>query len=371
LFRPGNVKEHCTTRATPEPRSSHWNRVCILADDLTGACDAAAAFLRTGQQVRIWFDAEARFSAREPVQSFNTASRALPDQEAAEVVSRAAAGLDLTPDTLIFKKVDSVARGPLAAELLAAQSALGTRAILLAPAFPAAGRTVCNGILEIEDVAGQHKLINLAHLFPSEIRSRIARLDHHEKIAQAIEDGATVLLCGATTQNELDDLVRVAEKIPGLLYAGSAGLAQAIANLRAPAASAAPAAPMPTAERVLLVVGSDHPVTLLQLSKLDREAFDGLSVLQVWTQRDRALIRRAFETQTPQALILTGGDTALLAVRALQAHSFILRGEVAPGIPWGIVAGGSADGCAVVTKSGGFGAPSAFNDILAAFRGSL
>jgi uncharacterized protein YgbK (DUF1537 family) len=59
----------------------------------------------------------------------------------------------------------------------------------------------------------------------------------------------------------------------------------------------------------------------------------------------------------------------LLAVQALEAHSFLLQGEIAPGIPWGLVQGGIAHGCLVVTKSGGFGAPSAFNDILAAFRG--
>lgn len=81
-------------------------------------------------------------------------------------------------------------------------------------------------------------------------------------------------------------------------------------------------------------------------------------------------IRSAFRSRKPQALILTGGETALLTVRALEAHSFILQGELAPGIPWGSIQGGMAHGCTVVTKSGGFGAPTAFNEILTAFRGS-
>ncbi len=59
----------------------------------------------------------------------------------------------------------------------------------------------------------------------------------------------------------------------------------------------------------------------------------------------------------------------MLAVNALEADSFILQGELAPGIPWGLIQGGAAHGCIVVTKSGGFGAPTAFNDILAAIRG--
>jgi len=82
-----------------------------------------------------------------------------------------------------------------------------------------------------------------------------------------------------------------------------------------------------------------------------------------------ARIRSAFGSYAPQALILTGGETAQLAVHALGAHSFILQGEFGPGIPWGVVQGGDAHGLTVVTKSGGFGAPGVFRDILAALRG--
>jgi uncharacterized protein YgbK (DUF1537 family) len=56
-------------------------------------------------------------------------------------------------------------------------------------------------------------------------------------------------------------------------------------------------------------------------------------------------------------------------VHALEAHSFILQGELAPGIPWGLVQGGDAHGCVVVTKSGGFGGPAAFEDIVTALQG--
>jgi uncharacterized protein YgbK (DUF1537 family) len=62
-----------------------------------------------------------------------------------------------------------------------------------------------------------------------------------------------------------------------------------------------------------------------------------------------------FTAASPAALILTGGDTAAFVLRALGAQAIRLAGEVAPGIPWGIVEGGPADGCGVVTKSGGFG----------------
>src|ERR1700691_384731 len=130
-------------------------RVRLLADDVTGACDAGGAFLAAGHSVRVWIGARALHATDESAQAFHTASRDLTADRAAEAVAQAAQSLDRDANTLLFKKVDSAGRGPIGAELLAAQRVLGTRAILFAPAFPAMGRTVRNGTLEIRDASGE------------------------------------------------------------------------------------------------------------------------------------------------------------------------------------------------------------------------
>src|SRR5208283_5695331 len=131
---------HSAACATSLPQ-----QIFLLADDLTGACDSAAAFLPTGRAVRVWLGAAATFPATEPVQAFCTDSRYLSPAKASRLVSRivarTAAELASNPHALLFKKIDSAARGPFAAEILAAHRAFGSRAVLLAPAFPAAGRT--------------------------------------------------------------------------------------------------------------------------------------------------------------------------------------------------------------------------------------
>jgi D-threonate/D-erythronate kinase len=342
-------------------------RIVLLADDLCGACDAAAAFLRTGRSVRVWFGSSVEFSTPESVQAFNTSSRALSPRRAARAVSLACAALAGSPNSLFFKAVDSAARGPLGAELLAAHRALGTRAILFAPAFPAAGRTVSDGILEIDDAAGKHSTIHLDRLFPITARGRINHISYARELAPALDAGMTLLICDSSTQDDLDALARAAQDLPGLLFAGSAGLAQALARL----ATARPmAALVPNAARTLLVAGTSHPVTKLQLQELDPGHAGSVRVLRLHISFGAAArIRSAFRSYSPQALILIGGESAELAVRALDAHSFILQGEFAPGIPWGVVQGGDAHGCTVVTKSGDFGSPNAFNEILAALRG--
>jgi uncharacterized protein YgbK (DUF1537 family) len=358
-------------RTVPPIGSAGAKRVRILADDLTGACDAGAAFLRTGRSVRVWLGANALFSAPETVQAFHTASRSLAPDEAADAVARAVSALQSDAGALFFKKIDSAGRGPIAAELLAAHRELGTRGILLAPAFPATGRTVRDGVLEIQDSRGQIARVSLTDLFSLEKRSRIALLKDASQIAAAMESGKTVLIMDSSTQQELNAIADAAEHFQELMYAGSAGLAQAIATQHAaPDVSEAPAA---AAERILVIAGTPHPVTKLQLEALESAGHgrERLRILRIECEHgDNAKIRDAFASFDPEALILTGGDTAQLAAHALDARSILLHGEFAPGIPWGRLQGGLVEGRIAVTKSGGFGVFSSLNDVVAKLSGA-
>jgi D-threonate/D-erythronate kinase len=341
--------------------------VRLLADDVTGACDAGVAFRVAGHPVRVWLGARALYTTHEPVQAFHTASRDLTAERAAEAVAQAAQSLDR--DALLFKKVDSAGRGPIGAELLAAQRVLGTSAILFAPAFPTMGRTVRNGILEIRDVSGETRQVQVAGLIPEASRNAMAVIANADEIAAAIQSGKKLLLCDSETQQDLDDLAGAAEPLVGLLYAGSAGLARAVAALHP---APAPNGPDATAARILVIAGSPHPVTKLQLEHLESGASAHLNiqVLRIACQQGDGLrIRAAWDAFDPEALILTGGETAQLAAEALGVDSILLDGELSAGIPWGTLQGGRAQGRIVVTKSGGFGAISALSDVITRLSG--
>ena len=363
------VSPNVSPSSSPALRPSD---IYLIADDLTGACDAAAAFLPAGYSVRVWLGSAALYQTPESVLAFNTCSRALTQETAAAAVSEAIGALNRAPNSSIFKKIDSAGRGPLAAEVLAAHRAVGVRATLLAPSFPAAGRTMRNGILHIRDASGQHDQLPVASLFPAEIQPQIALISSPDRLAAAVESGKAVLLCDATTQPELEALAAAASQLPGLLYAGSAGLAQAMASLYS---TSGPVTPPPVSERTLIISGTPHQATQLQLEMLEsKPAVAGRTasrVFRISCESDHDRILSEFAWFDPQALILTGGDTALLATRALGANSFILLGEFAPGIPWGIVQGGEANGRIVITKSGGLGLPSALCDILDSLSGNV
>ncbi len=69
------------------------------------------------------------------------------------------------------------------------------------------------------------------------------------------------------------------------------------------------------------------------------------------------LARARIERSRPGALLLTGGETAIAALRALGAGGLRLTGEIEPGVALGALVGGPFDGLALVTKAGGFGDP--------------
>jgi uncharacterized protein YgbK (DUF1537 family) len=317
-------------------------RVLIVADDLTGACDAGVAFLAAGLRVRVLLDWTAVDVSRQPedeVWSVTTESREVDEAEAALRVRAVASRNGL----LLFKKVDSAGRGHLRAEVQAAIDVYGARA-MVAVAFPAAGRTVREGVLRVADVSGLRSGVVLRDVFA----------------------GMTVRLFDAETQAELDELAgevyRTGERV---VWVGSAGLAHGLAKAIGGKALERATAPM---GRALLVVGTNHVVTRMQRARLQGEH----PVLEVQCgDGEEQRVREAFVTAKVSSLILTGGETAALVLRALGAESLELRGEMARGIPWGVVRGGMADGCGVMTKSGGFGGEDALVQAFEFFQGRV
>jgi uncharacterized protein YgbK (DUF1537 family) len=350
-----------------------FSRIVIVADDLTGACDSGAAFLASGRRVRVVLDATHNLEQLkqtdrpdEPaVWAFTTETRDLAEEQAAGRVGECMAALgSIWQGALAFKKVDSAARGHFGAEISAALRSSSAALALVAPAFPDAGRTVEGGILRVRDWSGQDVAKPLRELFSHEVAAAVDGLpasseqEQAERIARAVANGARVLLCDSRSQADLERLAAAALRVQQpLLWAGSAGLAHALAGLLPASAAKTRRHNAPRSGRTHLFVGSPHSVTSLQVSHLEQSpsATSRATHRIPHTDASQQDVVAAFAAEPVAALILTGGDTAAFVLRALGASSIELAGEVARGIPWGFVQGGLADGCVVVTKSGGFG----------------
>ena len=117
--------------------------VGIIADDLTGAAELAGAAWRHGLSAEILTDFNGVPDA--DVVALDTDSRHCVGREAARRVRAAALQLKAWGVQRIYKKVDSVLRGNIVAEVEALMATLKQQRALLVPANPQLGRTIRDG----------------------------------------------------------------------------------------------------------------------------------------------------------------------------------------------------------------------------------
>jgi uncharacterized protein YgbK (DUF1537 family) len=355
----------------------------IVADDLTGACDSAVAFTQRGKTVEVLLKEGAEPSLADVV-AISTESRDLTDEVAAERVRNALSRASGRGE--VFKKVDSVFRGNSFVEIRAALDCLPYDLALLSPAYPAMGRTVRDGVLQVCE-AGQNRSVNLcAGLYEAGVNDVALHsvAASGRSLRDVTETGRRVVLCNAETDEDLRLTVEKARNVAKrVLWIGSGGLAHALAStlprIEPSQKSWGSGGP------VVLFVGSDHAVTRQQLEKLTEstaapvleasiEDFTEVSsdfqalILKVPRLTSEALIGRALSRLAARGIgccLMTGGDTAALLCRASGADSLRLTEEFRPGLPQGVVQGGTLDQVPVVLKSGGFGK----EDVLREFVG--
>ena len=295
------------TAPPPTPRLAETaaGTLLIVADDLSGAADCAAAFASAGARALVSLaPLPAARSADGPVApadklavpadgsvlAVDTDSRALPPAEAVRRVRAAIA--NRPPGTLVYKKIDSTLRGHLAAELAAALDAMPEAAgAVLAPAFPQQGRTVVGGRCFVNGeplettalwrgagIAGpadpvarlQAEGLSAVSLAAAPAGGEQALAD---RIARAFAAGVRVAVCDASSVEELSRLARalaLLDRSP--LIAGSAGLARSLAALRRQPSAPRDASPAHVLGRpsgpVLTVIGSRAPVARAQAAAI-------------------------------------------------------------------------------------------------------
>jgi len=366
-------------------------RVAVIADDLTGAADAGVQFTRAGYRTAVALP-EASLPPAPDVDAVavDTESRALPAAEAAARVAAVARALEPAP--VLFKKIDSLLRGPLGAEVRAAADGGERPRMVVAPAFPAAGRTTRGGVqwvhgrpAERADVArrlaegGCEDVVVLSRIDLADPRSVATALRRHECV-----------VADAEHDDDLGALVRGVDDPTAVLWAGSAGLAGALG-----AVHAGPDRPETPAGRtegtVLVVIGSASPVTREQVHRLvaagaavdigldlddgeaaARSAAEALAASRSVVIHTTALdgseaacgriagslanvVAPLAEDGLVHALVLSGGETAVHVARALGAVGLMLERELEPGVPVGRLIGPRP--LPVVSKAGGFGGP--------------
>ncbi len=378
--------------------------LAVIADDLTGAADTGVQFVHAGYRTAVFFRATEVIEDDLDAVVFDTDSRAMPAGFAAKrVVDAAHAAREART---VYKKFDSTLRGNVAAELAAALGGARRERVVVAPAFPAAGRTTVGGIQRVHGVpVDETEIANdpntpvreahipslLADAFSSVGLLSVEDLADPDLIRRALEDYECVI-ADAEGDADLESIVRAVPDPASVLWAGSAGLALALGSVY-PGPCAGTAGVQRTQVRpVLVVVGSLSGVAREQVRRLVeaygevdvpvdgkvpdavREAADAArraladgTCAVVHSPEERSASSESVlgslsevaaflsEEGLFEGLVLTGGATAVGVAQRLGASGIRLEGEVETGVPMGILAGPRP--YPVVTKAGGFGGP--------------
>jgi 4-hydroxythreonine-4-phosphate dehydrogenase len=404
----------------------------VLADDLTGAADCGVACAGHGLQTMLVLgdsevDVQAEALAHAEALAVDGDTRRLPAHEAGAETARLLRRFLRSEEMLLYKKLDSTMRGNVGAELAATLEARRTLArsddrivVVLAPAFPATGRTTVNGqqlvngeqltesdfgrndnIRGLSDIAA---MLRNAQLRPALVGFELVRGEGAllQNAMRRMARDADVLVCDAETD---DDLRRIADASLALgretVWAGSGGLARHLlpaagltrARLSSPK-------PLRVEGTVLFVVGSGSAVTHDQMEvlatksdtivmRIPAEALLAGEQSPQWRAygleleralnagRDVAVMpdpgARVDSAKGPLltaalaamvrplgdragALVVTGGETARAVFEAWGVNRLRLIGEVEAGLPFSVTAGWSRE-IPVLTKAGGFGGP--------------
>lgn len=339
----------------------------LIADDLTGALDSAARLVPLVGPVPVFWGA-----APDPAPTHFALDGGTREETAdfARAVATRLAPVLAVGDPA-FRKLDSLLRGHVAAEIAASEKLFDH--VLIAPAFPFQGRITRAGRQYSRDDAGGWRDIGV------DLAGELAALGVTVTPAVAGQAApAGMSLWDTVTDADLDHIVAAGRALPGrVLWCGTAGLAGALAGRRP--------VPVPRLPRpIIALVGSDQPVAKAQLAVLGQlhhviaGAAEANAIAGELEREGGVAVSVAIPPRTSRAaagarivevfaglldglgvpvgtLFVSGGETLRGLCEKLRATRLDVDGEILPGMPTAILRGGAWEGQRIVSKSGAFG----------------
>ena len=350
-------------------------RLGMIADDLTGAIDAAGALGSPNDTVAVvWSLAQSDSNGKV---SLDTESRSTSAEESCE---RLRVALPVVARSeLTFKKVDSLIRGNTIVELenCCSSGLFGT--VIVAPAFPAQSRVTRAGQQFARHSDGSWRAAGPNLVDAMAVSGLKCRLIERSMPPA----GGGVMICDADSDGDLGRLMAARHRLEApVLWCGSAGLARALGT-------PVPIA-VPKGRRRLAVIGSTHWMTVSQIESLAPAAPTAIATVKSPSEMEAAVASieaklaansfaaLAFATfgqdlaqtamlqtatfdllrrlERPDVLVAVGGDTLYRLSNSLGATRIDTLGEWMPGIAVSALADGIWAGAQVISKSGAFGA---------------
>ncbi|GAA2756797.1 four-carbon acid sugar kinase family protein [Actinopolymorpha rutila] len=219
--------------------------MAVVADDLTGAADTGAGFLRARLGTTVtWAEELLADGVTVPthghtdVLAVDAGTRRATAEQAATTTGLVVEALRGAGTHVLYQKVDSMARGHLGAEVGAALRAWHPDAVaVVAPAFPAAGRSTVGGVQRVHGVPAERgdlaARLDQAGVGPARVDLTAVRsADPRAAFVRSLRPGVRALLCDAETDADLAAIAGAAAALSRpVVWVGSAGLAHVLPHV--------------------------------------------------------------------------------------------------------------------------------------------
>ena len=234
--------------------------IAVVADDYSGAAELAGIGFSRGLSSGI--HTEFGLNCPDELAVIDTDSRSCPEPVAAERVGHLTGCLTSCGPTWIFKKVDSVLRGPVLAELRSMLAATGKRRPILAPANPSRSRIIRGSLYFVNGRPIEHSAFRNDPEYPirsSDVLTMLGAYGNSDVRVASLDrelPDAGIIVAEASTQ---EDVTRWAAQVnPSTLAAGAADFFTALlaAKVRHRSQSQFVEGEPPCGRRTLFVCGS-------------------------------------------------------------------------------------------------------------------
>ncbi|WP_425058850.1 D-threonate kinase [Sporomusa carbonis] len=218
------------------------NRLAIVADNLIGANDAGVQFSKFGFSTQVilnHLDLVNHCNGVDVV-SINTNSRKVSPEVAYDRVYQVGNKLLKLGFERFYKKIDSTLRGNIAEEIRAMMESLSLTLAVIVPSYPAHGRIVENGYLQLIQNWGDSSVPVPVYYIPSVIKTdanvpvavlgltdvRQGEDTLAQKMTELHKAGVNLITIDAVTDEDLRNIAVAINKLDiRCLAVGSAGLA--------------------------------------------------------------------------------------------------------------------------------------------------
>ncbi len=271
------------------------NKLAVIADDLTGACDTACQFALYGFRPQV-VHASANGMLQPKFLVCNSESRKDDAGAVQQKIFDIASALVRARYRPFYKKLDSTLKGPWCAELAGMVRAVKPEIIVVAPAFPAWGRTTVAGIQCVQgrpvwesrfhalphgELSSSVEPGDLVHALRAQFGGRVRHFRRSSlkrgsaalaKEMEAVQfQGFPFLVFDVETDEDLKTIVLAGCRLERrILWAGSGGLARCLPlgwGLRTQPREAETHSSCP---QTLAINGSFNPANKDQLLSLER-----------------------------------------------------------------------------------------------------